>query len=263
MNRILSQEDVRGERAYVYALKARARDHHCLGWGTFTVDLEDVERRRKAYSRRIRPITYLPVWVKATALAVRRHPDANSLLFRTPFGRRIIRFERVDVNLPITRRVGERTVTFIATIRDTPSKSLAEIQHEITHLQRCPPEASFHLRRLLQFDRMPFWMARLVHARMTRDPRFYVDNVGTCGVTLAGGDWFDHGFPMAPTTAVFGIGGVHREPVVRGDEIRIGRVLKATLMVDNFVVSGLTGAALIRDFKELLESGAVFEEEAG
>lgn len=260
-NRILGDETVRGAAAYIYAFKARARDHHCLGYGTFSVDLGPLEALRKEYSRRVRPLTYLPLYLKATALAVQRHPEANSILFRKPFGRRIVRFERVDVNLPITRRLGGRWVTFIGAVRDAPNKTLAQIQDEIAHFQRCPPDESFHIRRMLQFARMPLWLAQCVHARMTWDPEFYVRNVGTCGLTLADGDAQEHGFPIAPTSAVFGIGGSRREPVVRGDEIGIARVLKASLMVDNFVVSGLTGAALIADFKDLLETGAFVRTE--
>ena len=260
-NRILGEEGLRGESAYVYAFKARARDHHCLGYGTFTVDLTALEPLRKEYSRRVRPITYLPLFLKATALAVQRHPEANSILFKKLFGRRIVRFERVDVNLPITRRLGAGWTTFIGAVRDAPNKPLHRIQEEISHFQRCDPGESPYLQRMIRFRRMPLWLAQYVHARMTWDPAFYVRSVGTCGLTLATGDAHDHGLPIAPTSAVFGIGGARREPVVRGDEIRIARVLKASLMVDNFVVSGLTGAALIRDFKELLETGSFIRDE--
>ena len=43
-NRILHRQDVHGELAYVYGLKARAQQHHCLGYGTFSVDLEELGR---------------------------------------------------------------------------------------------------------------------------------------------------------------------------------------------------------------------------
>jgi pyruvate/2-oxoglutarate dehydrogenase complex dihydrolipoamide acyltransferase (E2) component len=261
-NRIGRQETLRGERAYVYAFKARAQRHHCLGYGTFDVDLERLETLRKEYSRRIRPITNLPLYVKATALTLQRHPEANAILFRQWFGLRIVHFERVDVNLPITRKVGKRWITFVGTIRDAPAKSLAEIQDELTTYQRCPAEESFAIRRFLRFDRMPLWLARLIHWWMTRSPSFYVRNVGTCGLTLVeGGDWFEHLFPIAPTSVVFGIGAAKREPVVRGDAIAIGRVLKCVLMADNFVVPGLLGARLAKEFKELLESGSFITEE--
>ena len=262
VNRICHNETVRGERAYLYGLKARAQRHHCLGYGTFSVELDALESLRKEYSRRVQPITYLPLYVKATALAVQRNPQANAILFRKLFGLRIVQFEQVDVNLPITRKVDGRWITFIGTVRNAAAKSLAQIQQEISAYQRCPPGESFAIRRLLRFARMPLWLAQLVHWRMTRSPEFYIRNVGTCGLTLVeGGDWFEHLFPIAPTSVVFGLGAARREPVVRRDAVAVGRVLKCTLMADNFVVSGLLGARLAKDFKGLLESGSFVRAE--
>lgn len=253
-NRITSSETVRGETAYIYGLKARAQRHHCLGYGTFAVDLANLEVARRRYSREVRPITYLPLYVKAMGLAVQRNPEANAILFKKLFGLRIVNFEQVDVNLPITRKVGDRVYTFIGTIRNAPAKTLAEIQDELAHYQRCPPEESPAIQRILKFSRMPLWLAKLVHWRMTRSPDFYIRNVGTCGLTLVDSDHYDHMFPIAPTSAVFGIGAPKREPVVRGDRIAIARVLKCTLMIDNYVVSGLTAGRLARDFQQILET---------
>ncbi|MCA1595107.1 MAG: 2-oxo acid dehydrogenase subunit E2 [Chloroflexi bacterium] len=252
---------MRGEQAYLYGLKARAQRHHCMGYGTFSVDVEKLSRLRREYSRAIRPVTYVPLYIRAMALALSRNPEANAILFRTLFGMRIVRFERVDVNLPVTRRIGQRTITFIGTIRNAGVKTVAEIQEELIRYQRLPPEESFAVRRFLQFDRAPFWLAQAIHWRMTWDPAFYVNNVGTCGLTVVDGNWHDRVFPIGPTTALFGIGGIHQEPVVREGEIAVGRVMKATLMGDNFVISGLTGSRLARDFKEILEGGAFLEDE--
>jgi pyruvate/2-oxoglutarate dehydrogenase complex dihydrolipoamide acyltransferase (E2) component len=96
---------------------------------------------------------------------------------------------------------------------------------------------------------------------MTRSPRFLIRNVGTCGVTFLEGDSGEHMFPIAPMSAVFGMGGASVEPVIRGGAVGIGRLLKCALMVDNYVVSGLTGARLAKDFKDLLESGSFIAEE--
>lgn len=260
-NRICRDQSVRGEQAYIYCLKARAKRHHCLGYGTFSVDLDPVERYRKEYSRRVRPITYVPLYVKATALAIQRNPEANAILFRKLFGLRIVRFETVDVNLPITRIIGDRIVTFIGTVRNAAAKPLCEIQEELAGYQRCPPEESFAIRRFQRLSGMPLWQIRLVHWRMTRSPRCLIRNVGTCGVTFVEGDSGDHMFPIAPMSAVFGIGGARREPIVRGGAVGTGHVLKCALMVDNFVISGLTGARLAKDFKDLLEGGSFVIEE--
>jgi pyruvate/2-oxoglutarate dehydrogenase complex dihydrolipoamide acyltransferase (E2) component len=243
-------------------LKARARDHHCPVYGTFEADLSRLEVLRKEYCRRVAPVTNLALYVKAVGLAVARNPEGNSILFRKLFGLRVVRFERVDVNLPITRHLGERTITFIGTVRDAPNKSVAQIQAEITEYQRCPPEQSFAIKRFLSFDNKPLWLARLIHAWMTWSPRFYISNVGTCGISLVeGGGRWGRMFTLGPTSVVFGLSSPARRPVVRGDTVGVARLLPGVLMIDNFVVSGNVGAKLARDFVELLESGSFVEEE--
>jgi len=259
-NRIADVRSLRGQEAFVYGLKERAKRQHCLAYGTFRAQVDRLETLRKEYSKAVAPITSVALYVKATALAVARNPAANAILFRGLLGTRIVRFHQVDVNLPVTRRLGERTITFVGTIRNAPAKSLAEIQRELTDYQRCPPEASHSIRRVLWFDGKPLWLARLVHWWMGRSPDFYIQNVGTCGLTLGTGH-HEHSFPVAPTSVVFGRGGVAREPVVRGNEIAIARVLRCSLMIDNYVVPGLLAEQLMRDFKELLESGSFVAEE--
>jgi pyruvate/2-oxoglutarate dehydrogenase complex dihydrolipoamide acyltransferase (E2) component len=266
-NLIVESNVIRGVQAYVYAFKARAQRHHCLGYGTWTVDFATVERLRREYSRTVSPITYVPIYVKATAMALARNPEANAILFKTWYGsRRIVRFARVDVNLPIIRTVDGELMTFIGTIRDAASKTLQEIQAELTEYHRCDPEASFSIRRLRRFAGKPLWFARLIHWLLTMSPRFYVDSVGTCGLTFAPqpsrdahgsveGDWYDWFFPTGPTTVAFCIGGVKKEPAVDGDAIVVRRVMRVTGMMDNFVLSGFTAAQLASDFRNILENG--------
>lgn len=263
-NRIRRVEPLRGQRAYMYGFRARAQRHHCPGYGTFPVEVEQLRRLRKEYTRRVAPITNLPIYVKAVALAVQRNPEANAILFRSWFGHRIVHFERVDVSLPITRQVGDRWITFLATVRDAASKPLVRIQEEITTHQRCPPDESFAIQRFLKIESLPGWVSALIHWRFRHSPAFYLRNGGTCGLTLAEeSDLGDHFFPVAPSSVVFGLGGARREPVVRGDQISIARLLKCVLMIDNFVIPGLLGAKLAKDFKELLETGRFITEEIG
>lgn len=260
-NKILESRSIRGEEAYIYGFKSRAQHHHCLGYGTASLDVSELLRLHKQYCRAVRTITLSAIYVKATALAIQKNPGANAILFRKPMGLRIVRFERVDVNLPITREVDGRPITFITTIRNAAEKSLAEIQEELSHEQHCAPEDSFAIRRIRKFSSMPLWLANLVHWKMTCDPKFYASNVGTCGVTFVGGDWFEHFFPIAPTSVVLGVGALGREPVVRGRDIAAADILKCSLMIDNYVISGLTAAALAQDLKELLESGSFLSAE--
>ena len=259
-NPIRNERPLRGEEAFVYGLKYRAKHQHCLGYGTFSLQVDRLEILRKQYSRVVTPITYVPLFIKATGLTLAANPEANAILFRRMAGPRIVRFERVDVCLPIARRLGERQITFVGVIRDAPAKPLSEIQAELKAYQTCLPDECHAIRRVLWFDGKPLWLARLVHWRMGRSPRFYIRNVGTCGLTLLHGD-HERVFPIAPSSSVFGLGAARREPVVRRDEIGIARVMKCSLMVDNYVVSGALGERLVHDFKTLLETGSFVEDE--
>lgn len=264
-NRIVRDEVVRGEAAYVYGFKRRAQEHHCLGYGTFSIDVATLAALRKTYARQVQPVTYRAIYVKALALALKQHPEANAILFKKWFGlfgrRRIVRFDSIDVNLPVTRDVDGKTVTFIATVRDPANKTLAQIQDELAHLDRCAPEESFYIQRIKKFARMPLWLARFVHWLMTVSPSFYVKNVGTCGLTFIEGDWYDNFFPIGPTSVVFCMGAVRHEPVAEGTTVVAKRRLRCTAMVDNYVISGLVGAQVAKTFKDLLESGAVVRAE--
>jgi pyruvate/2-oxoglutarate dehydrogenase complex dihydrolipoamide acyltransferase (E2) component len=260
-NTIRRSEKLSGEQAAVYCFKARAKWHHCLGYGTFSIDRDAMQRHRKEYSRNIRPITYIPLYVKAIALAIQRNPEANAMLFKNLFGLRIVQFEKIDVNLPITRMIGDRAVTFIGTVRNAAAKSLAQIQDELIKYQRCEPDDSFAIRRFQRFARMPLWKMRFVQWRMTRSPDFYIRNIGTCGVTFLEGDWNEYVFPIAPMGVVLGIGGTRPEAIIRADTVTTARALKCTLMVDNYIISGSTAFRLVKDFKEVLESGSMVTEE--
>lgn len=264
-NPIQRDDTVRGMSAYVYAFKKRAHEHHCLGWGTFVVEIEKLGELRKKYSRARSPITTSAIYVKALAMALKKTPEANAILFKKWLGlfgrRRIVRFENVDVNLPITREVDGKVITFIGTIRDAAHKTLAAIQAELNHLQRCPPDESYYIRRIKKLANLPLWLARFVHWMMTVSPSFYTKQVGTCGLTFIDGDWYDNVFPIGPTSIVFCIGAARREPVVEGNAIVAKRLLRCTGMADNYVIDGLTGARVAKDFKDLLESGALVEDE--
>lgn len=250
--------------AYVYGLKARAHLHHCLGNGVFPVELTKLTAIRKRYSKQVQPVTLMPFFIKAVALSVRAIPSANSILFRRfPFGRRIVRFDMVDVSVPIARSVDGEPLVFIGVIRGADKLTIAEIQSELERMQRCPPTESPYIAKVQKLKRAPAFVVSLYHWLMTRSPSFYLKNTGTCGITTLGGMAGGHFFPIGPTTAVFGIGGIGDEVVARDGVPVVRRMLHAALTVDNYVVTGPDGIALARTFQELIESCSFVESEIG
>lgn len=247
---------------YMYGLKKRAHEHHCLVHGTFSVDLTRLTTVRERYSQQVRPVTLVPFWVKATALAVRASPGVNQILFkRFPFGRRIVRFRDVDVNLPVTREVDGELVTFIGTIRGADTLSVGQIQDEIETLQRAAPEDSPSITKYRKLKAAPPFVASIFHWLMTWSPAFYRKNAGSCSLTTLDGMRGDHFFSVGPTTSLFCIGGIGDEVVARDGVPVVRRMMKAALALDNYVVTGLDGLVLARTFQQLLETCSFVDDE--
>lgn len=252
-NSIAQSTALTGMAAYVHGLKQRAQRHHCVGYGVFRADVEELARLRREYSRRIRPITTLPILVKATALAVAQVPQANSILFKTWFGHRIVRFADVDVNVPITRVANGEPLTFLVIVRRANLKTLTEIQEQLERALKSPLEEVAEIRKIttaLRLPRLGWW---IYHLLMTRSPTFYVKNGGTCALTVMNESWGDQFFPIGPTTCVFSIGGTRAEPVVTGGAIAVRRMAHVCLGADNYVLSGPQAAAVARAFQTLLQ----------
>ena len=252
-NPIAQSTPLTGIGAYVHGLKRRAQRHHCVGYGIFRANVEELGRLRRAYSQRVRPITTLPILVKATALAVAQVPQANSVLFKRWFGHRVVRFTDVDVNVPITRLVRDEAVTFLVIVRKANEKTLAEIQDQLEHALKSPPEQVAEIGRITKASRLPRLGWWVYHWLMTRSPAFYVKNGGTCGLTVMNESWGDQFFPIGPTTCVFSVGGTRAEAVVRDEQVVVQRMAHVCLGADNYVLSGPQAATLARAFQNLLE----------
>jgi pyruvate/2-oxoglutarate dehydrogenase complex dihydrolipoamide acyltransferase (E2) component len=252
-NAIVQSTPVAGMLAYVHGLKQRAKRHHCVGYGVFRANVEELGRLRREYSRRIRPITTLPILVKATALAVAMVPEANSVLFKALLGHRVVRFADVDVNVPVTRLLDGELVTFLVIVRRANLKTLAEIQDQLQHALQAPPAEVPEIERVRKARRFPRLGWRLYHWLMTRSPRFYARNGGTCALTVMNESWGDVFFPIGPTTCVLSVGGTRAEAVVEGDRIVARRVMHICLAADNYVLSGPQGAAVAKAFQAALQ----------
>ena len=260
--RPFSSKPMTSLETYMYGLKWRAQNNHCLGNAMFPVDLTELSSLRKQYSKQVRPATLTSFLIKAVALTIRANPNANRILFqRFPFRKRIVSFNVIDVNVTITRTVHDEPLTFIGTIRGADKLSIAEIQDQLTHLQRDPPEELLILQKMERLKRAPRFVASLYHWLMSRSPGFYLKNAGTCGLVpmeaMSGG----HFFAIGPTSAIFGIGGMGDEVVAKDGVPVVRRIGQVSLTLDNYVVTGPDGVGVTQTFQQLIESGSFVKSE--
>src|SRR5690554_3686254 len=158
--------------------------------------------------------------VKAVAIALRLHPEANASFN----GDSIIRRSRVNVGVAVATDAG----LFVPVVADADRKSLSEIGAEIVEL-----------------------------AGKARDGKLGLDQMsgGTFSVSNLGMFGIDEFTAMLnpPEAGILAVGAASPVPALRDGELVEVSKMKITLTVDHRAMDGATGAAFLRDLKGILE----------
>lgn len=80
--------------------------------------------------------------VKAAAMLRERFPASHRACFATPWGPRMIEFEEARVNVPVLLDIDGRKVLSAAIVRRADTKSLTEIESELSEAKRFDPRRS-------------------------------------------------------------------------------------------------------------------------
>ena len=188
---------------------------------TVEIDMEPAERVRDQFkqSRQTHP-SITDLLIKASALALRRHPEINVSFT----GEVIRRYEQIDIGVA----VGMEDGLIAPVIRNCGAKTLVEISAETKALierarqKRLQPNeytgATFAISNLGMFD---------------------VDNF----IALL----------MPPQAASIAVGAIRDVPVVTKGTVTVGRRMKVTLSCDHRALDGLMGAQFLKEFKRVVE----------
>jgi pyruvate dehydrogenase E2 component (dihydrolipoamide acetyltransferase) len=76
---------------------------------------------------------------------------------------------------------------------------------------------------------------------------FTISNLGMFGVSSL------YAIVNPPQCCILGIGAIERRPVVRDGQVAVGSVMTCTLSADHRTIDGATGAALLAQFRRLIE----------
>jgi pyruvate dehydrogenase E2 component (dihydrolipoamide acetyltransferase) len=158
--------------------------------------------------------------VKAVAIALRQHPEANASFN----GDSILRHRRVNVGVAVATDAG----LLVPVVKDADRKSLSEIGAEVVAL-----------------------------AGRARDGKLSLDDMsgGTFSVSNLGMFGIDEFTAMLnpPEAGILAVGAASPVPSVRDGQLVEVPKLKLTLTVDHRAMDGATGAAFLRDLTGILE----------
>ena len=187
-----------------------------------SIDMTNAMQARKAINNQgLYRISFNDMVVKATAMALRKHPEVNSGWLEDR-----IRFnEHVHIGVAVAVEDG----LLVPVVRFADSKSFASIGEEVRDFA-----AKAKDKKLQPSD----WEGNT----------FTISNLGMFGI-----DSFT-AIINPPDACILAIGGISEVPVVKNGTVVPGHVMKVTLSCDHRVVDGAMGAAFLQDFKSLLEN---------
>lgn len=170
-------------------------------------------------------VTFNDFVIKATALALKRHPQVNAG-FNSRDGK-LIRFETIDISIAIS--IPEGLITPI--IFHTDHKNLLQISREVRELAKKAKE-------------------NRLKPTQYQGGSFTISNLGMYGITS-----FD---PVInpPQAAILGVGGIKERPVIENGVVVPGHLMTLTLAADHRVIDGAEGADFLRTLKQILENPA-------
>ncbi len=188
---------------------------------TITVDMDQaVSSRTRINENAPVKISFNDFVLKATALALKKHPAVNS----SWMGDKI----RVNHHINIGVAVAVEDGLLVPVVRFADTKSLSQISQEVKEFA-----ARAKNKKLQPAD----W----------EGSTFTISNLGMFGI-----DEFT-AIINPPDACILAISSIQQIPVIKNGAIVAGNVMKLTMTCDHRVVDGATGAAFLQTLKGLLE----------
>lgn len=188
------------------------------------IDAEPLVKAREQLKHLDIKATFNDFIVRASALALRQHPNVNSGFNSTTNS--IIRFKTIDISVAVS--LGEEGL-ITPIIRHADFKNLGEISLEVKALAARAREGK-------------------LESHEYKGGSFTISNLGMYGVS----DFVAIINP--PQAAILAVSGMHNVPVIRNSHIVPGIEMTLTLSGDHRVIDGVAGAEFLKTLQKLLEN---------
>lgn len=171
-------------------------------------------------------LTFNDFIVKASALALKKHPEVNSGF--NAVNNTIVRFKTIDISIAVSVEGG--LITPI--VRHADYKNLGEISVEVKNLAQ---KAKLGKLQTHEF----------------KGGSFTISNLGMFGV-----DTFT-AIINPPQAAILAVGGIIDKPVVKNGIVVPGKVLSLTMSSDHRVIDGAIAAQFLKTLQNFLEHPSI------
>ncbi|WP_308003467.1 2-oxo acid dehydrogenase subunit E2 [uncultured Chryseobacterium sp.] len=180
-----------------------------------------IEARKEINSLPDTKISFNDMIIKATAVALRKHPQVNS----SWAGDKII--HRGNINIGVAVAIPDGLV--VPVLKNTDQMNYTQISAAVKDM------ASRAKNKGLKANEM-------------EGSTFSISNLGMFGIETF------TSIINQPNAAILSVGAIIEKPVVKNGQIVVGNIMKLSLACDHRVVDGATGAQFLQTLKTYLES---------
>jgi len=180
-----------------------------------------IEARKEINSLPDTKISFNDMIIKATAVALRKHPQVNS----SWAGDKII--HRGNINVGVAVAIPDGLV--VPVLKNTDQMSYTQISAAVK-------------------DMAGRAKSKGLKANEMEGSTFSISNLGMFGIETF------TSIINQPNAAILSVGAIIEKPVVKNGQIVVGNIMKLSLACDHRVVDGATGAQFLQTLKTYLES---------
>jgi pyruvate/2-oxoglutarate dehydrogenase complex dihydrolipoamide acyltransferase (E2) component len=215
--------------------------------------------RERAKAVGERPPSFTALVIKAAAMTMQRHPQANRVILGFPCFKRLYQFHNQDISVAVEKDLPALPgQAFAAPIKNALNKSLADITRELRDLATCDEQTNQSYRlfmRILKYVPRPLsvWLIN----RPYRSPSLWQRHRGcACWVNAPSRSGADLVMTTWPWPITFSFGLVRKRPFVVGDRLEIRSTMPVVMVFDRRIMGGGPAGRIFADFKEILEAFA-------
>ena len=165
-------------------------------------------------------ISFNDLIIKACAIAITQNPQTNISWING----KIHQYNNIDIAIAVALKEG--LITPI--VKDADKKGLSEISSEVKSL----------IKKANQNKLLP---EEYTGGSIT------ISNLGMYGITEF------TAIINPPQSSIIAVGSIIKKPVINGDNIEIGYMMKSTISADHRALDGAVAAKLLKDFNDILE----------
>lgn len=180
-----------------------------------------IEARKEINSLPDTKISFNDMIIKATAVALRKHPQVNS----SWAGDKII--HRGNINIGVAVAIPDGLV--VPVLKNTDQMNYTQISAAVK-------------------DMAGRAKSKGLKANEMEGSTFSISNLGMFGIETF------TSIINQPNSAILSVGAIIEKPIVKNGQIAVGNIMKLSLACDHRVVDGATGAQFLQTLKTYLES---------